>query len=157
MKALAIFTTFLFLLVSCNQKKEEKAPLAEVDINTNTNPSMEGSWELVNYYSYDGENIVDTVPMSEGYRQIKIYSGNNVMWSRKVPMDSIEWYGFGTYENTEDELIETLDYGSASMLKIIDTMRVFSFELQLGKDVFTQITVGEEGDRISSENYRRLE
>ncbi|NER15725.1 hypothetical protein GWK10_00790 [Spongiivirga citrea] len=118
---------------------------------------MEGAWELVNYYSYDGENVTDTVPMSQGYRQIKIYSGNKVMWSRKVPMDSIEWYGYGTYTNSEDELVETLDYGSASMLKIIDTMRVFSFELQIDKDTFTQITVGEEGVRISSENYRRLE
>lgn len=157
MKALAIFTSLLFLLVSCNQKKEEKAPLAETDVNITKIPSMEGSWELVNYYSYDGENVVDTVPMSEGYRQIKIYSGNNVMWSRKVPMDSIEWYGYGTYTNSEDELVETLDYGSASMLKIIDTMRVFSFELQLDKDTFTQITVGGEGDRISSENYKRIE
>jgi len=157
MKALTLFVFVFFLLVSCDQKKQVEAPVTESDINIVKTPSMEGTWELVSYYNYDGTDITDTVPMAEGYRQIKIYSGNKIMWSRKVPMDSVEWYGFGTYQVSEDELTETLDYGSASMLKIIDTMRVFSFELQLGKNEFTQITVGEEGDRIISENYVRLE
>ncbi|MFP2994438.1 hypothetical protein ABN763_00945 [Spongiivirga sp. MCCC 1A20706] len=156
MKALSLFAMAFFLFISCNQKKEVETPLPEVDVNNENALTMEGTWELVNYYDYDGTDITDTVPMAEGYRQVKIYSGDKVMWSRKVPMDSIEYYGYGTYSASEDELIETLDYGSASMLRIIDTMRVFSFELQLKPDTFTQITIDDEGNRITSENYIRI-
>ena len=36
------------------------------------------------------------------------------------------------------------------MLKVIDSSRVFSFELIKGNDTFTQIDIGPEGDRVFS-------
>jgi len=39
----------------------------------NTMHSLEGTWELQNFYNYDGENITGTVPLTEGYRQVKMY------------------------------------------------------------------------------------
>lgn len=144
----------LVLLISCDLKKQADVALPETD---NSVPSMEGTWELVNYYNYAEDEVIDTLPMAEGYRQVKVYADGKIMWTRKVPIDSVEWYGYGTYKNTDQELSETIEYGSASMLKIIDTMRVFSFELQIGDDWFRQINIDGEGNRIISENYVRIE
>lgn len=119
--------------------------------------ALVGTWELISFYMYDGTNVIDTVPTTDGYRQIKMYNEKgNIMWTRYVPKDSVEWFGYGTYTATENTLTETLEYGSASMMKIIDTLRVFQFELQIQDSTFSQITLDEEGNRISSENYKRL-
>ena len=48
----------------------------------------------------------------------------------------------------DSSLTETLEFGSIAMLKVIDTMQVFSFELIRGKDTFSQIDLDPEGDRI---------
>ncbi|MGS2738061.1 hypothetical protein [Sinomicrobium sp. M5D2P17] len=118
--------------------------------------SLEGVWELVNYYTYEDNNVIDSFPNTEGYRQVKMYQDGKVMWTRKVPQDSTQWYGYGKYLSTDTSLAETLEYGSASMMKIIDTSRIFSFELQGGKDWFRQISINEEGNRTFSENYIRI-
>jgi hypothetical protein len=36
-------------------------------------------------------------------------------------------------------------------------MRIFTFELQLGDDKFSQISLDEEGNRTFSENYKRID
>lgn len=124
---------------------------------TDQDLSLDGAWELTGFYSYDQENnISDTVLPTDGYRQIKMYQAGKVMWTRFVPKDSVEWFGYGSYTNSPNELVETLEYGSNSMMKIIDTLRVFKFELILEKERFTQITVDENGHRVFSENYKRL-
>ena len=38
------------------------------------NPTIEGTWELQSFYNYDGENVIDTIKKSDGYRQVKMYS-----------------------------------------------------------------------------------
>lgn len=119
--------------------------------------SLVGTWELENFYYYDNNEVSDTVATTEGYRQLKMFTKNRVMWTRFVPKDSVEWFGYGVYVATDNQLIETLEYGSASMMKIIDTLRVFTFELQLAKDTYSQITLDAEGNRFSSENYKRVE
>ncbi|RNL78063.1 hypothetical protein ED312_19890 [Sinomicrobium pectinilyticum] len=126
--------------------------------DTKENPpvSLEGVWELVNYYTYEDNNVTDSFPNAEGYRQVKMYQDGKVMWTRKVPQDSTQWYGYGKYLSTDTSLVETLEYGSASMMKIIDTSRIFSFELQGGKDWFRQISINEDGNRTFSENYIRI-
>lgn len=127
-------------------------PGAEKD----TPQSLEGVWELVNYYTYEANNVLDSFPNTQGYRQVKIYQDGKVMWSRRVPQDSTQWYGYGKYMANDTSLTETLEYGSASMMRIIDTSRVFSFELQQGKDWFRQISINEDGNRTFSENYIRI-
>lgn len=119
--------------------------------------TLEGTWELVDYYNYEDNNVIDTVKNQPGYRQVKMFTKTKIMWSRQVPRDSTEYFGFGSYTVNEGMLIETLEYGSESMLRVIDTMRVFSFELDLQPNRFSQIEIGPEGDRIYSENYVRIE
>ena len=119
--------------------------------------SLEGTWELQNFYNYDGQNIIDTVPTTEGYRQIKMYYNGKVMWTRYVPKDSVEWFGYGSYRITEDRLIETLEYASASMMQNISPPMVFEFELLLTDDTYSQITIDENGNRTFSENYKRID
>ncbi len=119
--------------------------------------SLEGTWELINRYNWEDGNVLDTLPNTNGYRQVKIYSKGKVMWTRFSPDDPSEWFGYGSYTNTENELEERLEYGSEIMMGIQDTLKVFKFELQLDKDSYSQITVDENGKRSFSENYRRID
>lgn len=117
--------------------------------------SIEGTWELQSFYNYDGENIMDTTQLVEGYRQVKMYYNGNVMWSRTDPNDTIGRFGYGTYEITQDELIEVIEYGDHYMMQALDTIRQFTFELVIDGDTYRQITIDEEGNRTFSENYKR--
>ncbi|MBQ4914721.1 hypothetical protein J8L85_09765 [Maribacter sp. MMG018] len=122
-----------------------------------SNYSLEGTWELINRYNYDESGVTDTLFNINGYRQIKIYSKGKVMWTRYSPDDPAEWFGFGSYHNTENELEERLEYGSAEMMKIQDTVQVFKFELILDKNNYSQITLDDQGNRTFSENYKRID
>ncbi|WP_419211943.1 hypothetical protein ACNR9Q_14505 [Maribacter sp. X9] len=126
-------------------------------IKKNPMHSIQGTWELVSFYNYDGQEIIDTVPTTDGYRQVKMYYNGKIMWSRYVPKDKIGRFGYGSYRITDDQLIETLEYGDNEMMAAMDTMRIFTFELQLGDDKFSQISWDEEGNRTFSENYKRID
>ena len=126
-------------------------------IKNEIEPSIQGTWELKNFYYYDNNIIIDTVGATDGYRQIKMYTKNRVMWTRYVPKDSVEWFGYGTYSVQQDKLVETLEYGSESMMEVLDTLRIFTFELQLSQNEYSQISTDAEGNRIFSENYIRIE
>ncbi|NAY90529.1 hypothetical protein GTQ34_01245 [Muricauda sp. JGD-17] len=120
--------------------------------------SIEGTWELQSFYSYDdGVNVSDTVPKSDGYRQVKMYYNGKVMWSRYVPNDNNGRFGYGSYYITDDELHETIIYGDAEMMKALDTLTEFVFELDLKDDAYSQITLDEDGNRTFSENYKRID
>ncbi len=120
--------------------------------------SIQGTWELVSFYNYDdGVNISDTVPKQAGYRQVKMYYNGKVMWSRYVPNEPNGRFGYGSYFITEDELHETIIYGDDEMMKALDTLTEFIFELELGEDTYSQINLDEEGKRTFSENYKRID
>lgn len=119
-------------------------------------PSIEGTWELVSRYNYDGEHVTDTLTPATGFRQIKMFYNGKVMWTRYVPSESVEWFGYGTYETTDSTLTERLEYMSASMRKIANEDMQWHMELHLSNNSYTQISLDEEGGRIASENYRRL-
>lgn len=119
--------------------------------------SIEGAWELESFYNYNGVDIVDTIEKSEGYRQVKMYSKHKIMWTRYVPEDPTGRFGYGSYRTTDSSLVETIEYGDNQMMKALDTMRHFSFELVLDGNTFSQITVDDEGNRTFSENYRRID
>lgn len=141
---------FLVLLMASATGPKESSKAAK--------PSIEGTWELVSFYNYvDGINISDTIPAAEGYRQIKMYYNGKVMWTRYVPTDSVEWFGYGSYKSTDSTLTEVLEYMSASMRKVARPDMVWDLELVLGKDTFTQIFTDEDGNRINAENYKRLD
>lgn len=121
-----------------------------------TSTDLEGPWKLKSIHIYEDNRIIDTIASSEEYKQIKIYSEGKVMWTRYVPKDSAEWFGYGSYKVNNGFLEETLEYGSTSMMKIIDTMRVFKFKLEFTKDEFSQITVDANGQYTQAENYERI-
>lgn len=131
--------------------------LSAIPINNTYESSIQGVWELVDRYTYDGNQITDTIKNTNGYRQIKMYSNDKVMWTRFVPLDSVEWFGYGSYYTKDSSLVETLEYGSNSMMKIIDTMRKFKFKLMIDHNTYSQITLDNDGNPMFSENYRRLE
>lgn len=149
MKKLFGLLILVFILVGATNMKEP---------DTDTFHSIEGTWELVSFYNYDdGVNISDTVPKSEGYRQVKMYYNGKIMWSRYVPEEPNGRFGYGSYYITEDELHETIIYGDAHMMKALDTLTEFIFELDLHKDTYSQISIDEQGNRTFSENYIRLD
>ena len=119
--------------------------------------SIEGTWELVSFHNYDdGVNISSTEPKADGYRQVKMYYNGKVMWSRYVPNEPKGRFGYGSYYITEDELHETIIYGDDEMMKALDTLTEFIFELDLENDRYSQINLDEEGNRTFSENYKLL-
>ncbi len=126
--------------------------------------TIEGTWELQSFYNYDGENIIDTVPLAKGYRQVKMYYDGKIMWSRTTSSDTkdpdgndvVGRFGYGTYSITENELMETIEYGDKGMMTALDTVRHFTFELVLKDQNYSQISSDEEGNRTFSENYKRI-
>lgn len=150
MKKLLGLAFLMLILVSITSMTSAK-------LQTAANSSLEGTWELINRYNYEETGVTDTLQNVNGYRQIKIYTKGKVMWTRYSPDDPAEWFGYGSYSNTDDALKEQLEYASASMMGITDTVQVFEFELILDTDTFSQITLDENGNRYFSENYRRID
>ncbi|SFZ92124.1 hypothetical protein SAMN05428642_102543 [Flaviramulus basaltis] len=151
------FTTLLvaFFLISCkNDKMSDNKTVME---NNDNQPSLVGVWQMVGYYNYNDNKIVDSFMSSETYKQIKIYTPTKVMWSRLNKQDSTDWFGFGNYKITDNTLTENLVYGSNTMNKTIEKNNEFNFELVLNEDTYNQIELDENGDRILSENYIRIE
>ena len=148
MKKLLGLAFLMLILISASLTSSDKPT---------TMHTMEGTWELQNFYLFDGKDITDTVPLQDGYRQIKMYYDDKIMWSRTNPQDTIGRFGYGTYVITENELIETIEYGDYQMMQALDTVRNFKFELWLTDQTYSQITVDEEGYRTFSENYKRID
>lgn len=140
---------------ACNEHKES-APNQAIN-NNEVAMTLNGTWEMIGYYNYVDDKIADSFQINNGFRQVKMYTDNKVMWSRNVPADSTEWFGYGDYNNDQGELIETLEYSSEMMRKIIEEKKEFKYELILEKNKFSQIEIDEEGNRIYSENYKRIE
>ena len=148
MKKLAGLLILVLIMVSATYSPYSKQQETSI---------LEGNWELVSFYSYDGINITDTIPIIEGYRQVKMYSHGRVMWTRHIPNDSVEWFGYGSFKTTDESLTETLEFGSARMTEIMkNSSKTFTFELDHSEDTYSQITIDEEGNRTTSENYTRI-
>jgi hypothetical protein len=129
-----------------------------ISAKPNSYHSIEGTWELESFYNYDdGENVSDTTAKADGYRQVKMYYNGKIMWSRYVPEEPNGRFGYGSYEITDNQLIETIEYGDNEMMQALDTLRVFTFDLVLKDDVYSQINIDEEGNRTFSENYKRID
>lgn len=151
MKNLLLTFVIIFSLFSCNDTKKTMQTSVEDKL------SLEGTWEMMGYYNYKDNKVTDSFNRNAGYRQVKMYTSTKVMWSKKVPTDSTEWFGYGTYKFNDSSLTEVLDYGSNMMNQVIEEEMEFKFELLLEKNKFTQIELDEDGNRIYSENYVRIE
>lgn len=155
MKFLHTTILIVFFLTSCkNDKMSDSKKVVE---NQEKKSTLVGVWQMVGYYNYHDNEIVDSFMSSDSYKQIKIYTPTKVMWSRLNKQDSTDWFGFGNYKITDSTLTETLVYGSNSMNKTIEKNNEFNFELVINDNTFNQIELDENGDRILSENYVRIE
>jgi hypothetical protein len=150
MKSLLGIFLLLFITIS--------ATTPDSKLESKEQKTINGTWELVSHYIYDGTNITDTIlEKDNGGRQIKMYNNSKVMWTRIVPAISAEWFGYGSYKTSEDRLFEILEYGSSTMMEMMDSIEVFEFELLLNDNSFSQITLDSEGYRVHSENYIRID
>lgn len=156
MKASFFILIAMVVLLSCKNetKKDSNTLLAGTE---DTNESLEGAWELTSFYNYVDNKVIDSFRTQKGYRQVKIYTPTKVMWSKQVPSDSTEWFGYGNYRIEDNNLIEVLDYGSEMMSRIIEERKEFIYELHLEENRFSQIEIDDNGNRIYSENYKRIE
>ncbi len=154
----SIFIVTCLLMFSCGQTEPEEgedqnsAMTVEEEV-----PTLEGAWEMRFYQLYNNDEVSDTVTMNEGYRQVKIYYDGHVMWSRKQPKDSVQMFGYGTYFIDGNKFSENMEFGSHYMMNILDSMRVFNWELDIGDDYYVQTEVNENGARVYSETYRRID
>lgn len=138
---------------------------ALTSLKPDTMHTIEGTWELQSFYNYDGENIIDTVPLAKGYRQVKMFYDGKVMWSRTTSSDTkdadgndvVGRFGYGTYKISENELMETIEYGDKGMMRDLEALRKFTFELVLKDNTYSQISTDAEGNRTFSENYKRAD
>lgn len=158
MKTIFSILMMAILLCSCKDKSEDPImeTIDEVESSTTTK-NLVGAWELVGYYNYVDNKVTDSFQTSEGYRQVKMYTDSKVMWSKYIPSDSSEWFGYGSYEMKDGELIEVLEYGSEMMSKIIEEKKEFKHELIINGDSFSQIEIDDDGNRLYAENYKRIE
>jgi|SRR5690606_12351504 len=156
MKTLIVLLVCTISFTSC-KKQEQNSKEISTKNNSEISHSLEGTWELVGYYNYIDNKVVDSFDSNEGYRQIKMYTPTKVMWSKDVPKDSTEWFGYGNYKINDSSLVETLEYGSESMKNIIHNRKEFRYELHLNENKFSQIELDDEGNRIYSENFKRIE
>jgi len=147
MKTLLFFLVGLFSFSSSSEREQQMIDLY----------NLEGVWELKHQFLYDHNEVSDTIFNQNGYRQIKVYSKGKVMWTRSDPADANEWFGYGTYTIKNGILKEQLEFASAQMMKIVDTTKVFKFELVMESSSYQQITLNKDGSYSNSENYKRIE
>jgi hypothetical protein len=155
MKSLILTLIVFIAFVSC--KNEASDSIKSTSTPEAKAKTLEGAWELVSFYNYVDNKVTDSFTTNEGYRQVKMYTPTKVMWSKHVPSDSTEWFGYGNYKLENNRLTEVLDYGSEMMSKIIQERKEFMYELDLKNNKFSQIELDEDGNRIYSENYKRIE
>ena len=160
MKNLITLLALLFIFSSCSApagQDEDTQETATATVSEAELPTLDGTWEMEYYRFYRNNEVTDTVEMNEGYRQVKMYSDGHVMWSRKQPMDSTQMFGYGTYMIDGNTFSENMEFGSHYMMGILDSMRIFNWVLEIGEDYYIQTEVNEEGNRVYSETYKRID
>ncbi|WP_296382648.1 hypothetical protein, partial [Winogradskyella sp.] len=140
MKSKFLIIGLLFIIIcSCKDTTESDVEVATTEEIPVDKANLKGTWELVGFYNYKDNVVVDSFKTSSNSRQLKMYTDTKVMWCKHKPADSSEWFGYGTYNFKDNTLIEVLDFGSAVMDDVIAEKKQFKFELQLQSDRFQQI------------------
>ena len=156
-KLLILGITLLFIS-ACKEQPKGNIDSTEVktEITPNTN-MLKGTWKLVGFYNYKDNIVVDSFSNNTISRQVKMYTDSKVMWCKLLKTDSIEFFGYGSYNYDDGTLTEVLDFGSAFMNEVIKENQKFNFALELSENRFEQIELDEDGNKIYSENYERVE
>jgi hypothetical protein len=153
-----LFSMMLLFVLACNDKSKSavEASIVKTEMKDTTN-SLKGTWELKGFYNYKNNMVVDSFSNNTISRQVKIYTDSKVMWCKLIKTDSIEFFGSGSYDYDDGSLTETLEFGSAFMNDVIKGQQDFNFALELEANRFQQIELDEDGNKIYSENYERVE
>tara|TARA_R110000751_G_scaffold7805_3_gene31663 strand:+ start:211404 stop:211889 length:486 start_codon:yes stop_codon:yes gene_type:complete len=161
MKNTILLSVILLLLFSCNNNSDinrETSTKDFTEIKTdNKSKNLQGAWQLVSFYNYVNDKIKDSTISNANQKQIKLFTDGKFMWSKKRPADSTEWFAFGKYNINDNILTEHVEYGSLTMDNIMKLRKTFEYELILSKNKFSQVELDENGSRIYSENYIKLE
>lgn len=153
-----VLSLALVFISSCKDQTQQTTEIVEVEKIPDANDKgLNGTWELVGFYNYKDNVVVDSFKTNSGARQLKMYTDTKVMWCKHMSADGSEWFGYGTYSYKDNTLTEVLDFGSEVMNEVIAEKKVFKFDLDLQSNRFQQIELDEYGNRIYSENYRRVE
>lgn len=145
------------ILVSCNTKTKDITIEDTMMDDTELSEKLKGTWELKGFYNYQNNEVVDSFSNNTINRQVKMYSDSKVMWCKLRPKDSIEFFGYGSYSYNDGMLVEVLEFGSNFMNDVIAEQKEFKFQLDLSADKFEQIELDDDGNKIYSENYVRIE
>lgn len=153
-----ILIMVLMLVFACKDQSKTDVETTEVETEMKANDnSLKGTWELVGFYNYNDNVVVDSFSNNTISRQVKMYTDSKVMWCKLLKTDSIEFFGYGSYDYDDGHLTEVLDFGSAFMNEVIAENKEFNFQLELSEDRFEQIELDDDGNKIYSENYVRIE
>lgn len=156
MKKQLLLIGIICILFSCKNKNENNIAINSTPEKAKT-PTLEGVWELASYYNYVDDKINDSTKTNENRKQVKVYTKNKVMWSKKRPVDSTEWFAYGSYTISDNILTENLEYASKTMDKALEDSTEFRYELIVTDSTFSQIEIDENNQRFYSENYKRIE
>ena len=155
---LLILGMVLLFIFSCKDTPKSEVEVTEVATEINKKvDGLKGTWELTGFYNYKDNVVVDSFSNNTISRQIKMYSESKVMWCKLLKSDSIEFFGYGNYSFDDGRLTEVLEFGSAFMNEVIKEQQEFNFQLELHPNRFEQIELDEDGNKIYSENYVRVE
>lgn len=154
------YLSMLILLLSilaCQSNTKDATPNDGASVTeVAETKDLSGTWELTGFFNYKDNKVVDSFEMNPDFRQIKMYTEDKVMWCKHKAADSSDWFGYGTYTYDGDRLTEVLDFGSKVMDEVIADKKEFTYELLLTDNRFEQIELDEDGNRIYSENYKRI-
>ncbi|EPR74343.1 hypothetical protein ADIWIN_0685 [Winogradskyella psychrotolerans RS-3] len=153
-----VLSLAMVFISSCKEQDQKAIENVETEeISEKNRKGLNGTWELIGFYNYKDNVVVDSFSNNTISRQIKMYSDNRVMWCKLLKTDSIEFFGYGTYNYGDGNLTEKLEFGSAFMNDVIQEKQEFNFKLELSENRFEQIEIDEDGNKIYSENYKRVE
>ncbi|WP_225035635.1 hypothetical protein [Winogradskyella sp. SM1960] len=151
-----LLSAALVFISSCKEQDQKVAENIETKKNSEK-LNLKGTWELVGFYNYIDNKVVDSFSNNTISRQVKMYTDTKVMWCKLLKTDSIEFFGYGNYSYGDGTLTEELEFGSAFMNEVIAEQEEFNFILELTENRFEQIEIDEDGNKIYSENYKRVE
>lgn len=147
---LLVIALFTFC-IACNQQSDEGASTNDV---RSIDP-IEGVWELTSrYWVLDDDTIyADLVGVVH-----KIYFDGYVMWTSDPGPDSSEWHGYGTYQLSDDTLIEKLSSMSLPMKLEMGLKDEYSYEIAYDLDFYKQAMEQEFRDTIYqyNEEWKKL-
>lgn len=133
-----VLVILLLAAVSCNNAPEKEAL------------AMSGAYSMLSQ-SVKGEKI-DT--SYSDLKQLKIFTGDHMMYTNVNPADSVSSFGVGTYNSNMDTITETALY-NASDSSASDSTRSFHLTIEKTakgyKQIIPEIVMGEQKIKLTEE------